>query len=43
VKGRYSEHYVIRDVELEWLVGRIELLEAEVRSICEKHLGKALD
>lgn len=43
VKGRYSEHYVIRDVELEWLVERIDLLEAEVRSICEKHLGKALD
>ncbi|WP_313436780.1 HEPN domain-containing protein [Novosphingobium sp.] len=43
VKGRYSPHYVIRDVELEWLVERIELLETEVRSICEKHLGKSLD
>jgi predicted nucleotidyltransferase/HEPN domain-containing protein len=43
VKGRYSPHYVIRDVELEWLVERIGLLETEVRSICEKHLGKSLD
>ena len=43
VKGRYSPHYVIRDVELEWLVERIELLEAEVKAICEKHLGKPLD
>lgn len=41
VKGRYSPHYVIRDIELEWLVERIELLEAEVRAVCESHLGKS--
>jgi predicted nucleotidyltransferase/HEPN domain-containing protein len=40
VKGRYSPHYVIRNVELEWLVERIQLLEAEVKAICEERLGK---
>ena len=43
VKGRYSPHYVIRDVELEWLVERIEMLEAEVKAICEERLGKSLN
>ncbi|TCM14618.1 hypothetical protein EDF56_11224 [Novosphingobium sp. PhB165] len=38
VKGRYSPHYVIRDVELEWLIERIELLDAEVKAICERRL-----
>ncbi|WP_395396473.1 HEPN domain-containing protein (plasmid) [Novosphingobium sp. BL-8A] len=41
VKGRYSPHYVIRDIELEWLVERIELLEAQVKAICESRLGKS--
>jgi len=40
VKGRYSPHYVIRDIELEWLVERIELLEAEVGAICEGRLDR---
>jgi hypothetical protein len=43
VKGRYSPHYVIRDVELEWLVERIELLETEVKTICKERLGKMSD
>lgn len=39
VKARYSPHYVIRDVELEWILERVELLQAEVRALAEKRLG----
>ncbi|WP_313441022.1 hypothetical protein [Novosphingobium sp.] len=38
VKGRYSPHYVIRDVELEWLIQRIEMLDAVVKANCERRL-----
>jgi predicted nucleotidyltransferase/HEPN domain-containing protein len=40
VKGRYSEHYVIRDVELEWLLERVELLQAEVKAVAERRLSR---
>ena len=43
VKARYSPHYTIRDVELEWLVDRLEVLQIEVRKIAEKRLGKPLN
>lgn len=39
VKGRYSLHYVIRHVDLEWLVQRIEALEVNVKVICERQLN----
>jgi predicted nucleotidyltransferase/HEPN domain-containing protein len=40
VKGRYSPHYVIRDVELEWLLERVELLQAEVKAVAERRLSR---
>ncbi|WP_313434691.1 HEPN domain-containing protein [Novosphingobium sp.] len=40
VKGRYSEHYVIRDMELEWLAERVETLQAEVKAVAERRLGR---
>lgn len=43
VNARYSPHYKISDGELEWLVGRIELLQSEVRSIAEKWLSRDLE
>ena len=39
VNARYSPHYKIRDEELGWIVERIELLQTEVRTICESHLA----
>jgi predicted nucleotidyltransferase/HEPN domain-containing protein len=42
VNARYSPHYKITDGELEWLVERIELLQAEARSIAEKRLSDQL-
>ncbi|MGR4892702.1 HEPN domain-containing protein [Sphingopyxis sp. LARHCG72] len=39
VNARYSKHYKITDGELEWLVERIELLQAEVKAIAERHLS----
>ena len=42
VNARYSSHYKITDGELEWLVERIELLQAEVRSIAETRLSEGL-
>jgi predicted nucleotidyltransferase/HEPN domain-containing protein len=38
VKARYSPYYNIRDVELEWIVGRVELLHALVKETCEAHI-----
>lgn len=40
VNARYSPHYKITGPELEWLVERIELLQAEVRAIAEKRLAE---
>jgi hypothetical protein len=39
VNARYSPHYKITDPELEWLVERIELLQAEVKAIAERRLA----
>jgi len=39
VNARYSPHYKISGPELEWLVERIELLQAEVKAIAEKRLA----
>ena len=39
VNARYSPHYRISGPELEWLVERIELLQAEVKTIAEKRLA----
>ena len=39
VKARYSRHYRISAEQLEWLSGRIELLQSIVRSICEQRIA----
>ncbi|SBV31852.1 putative nucleotidyltransferase [uncultured Sphingopyxis sp.] len=39
VNARYSPHYKITGPELEWLVERIELLQAEVKTISEMRLA----
>ncbi|MHC5306341.1 HEPN domain-containing protein [Bartonella sp. LJL80] len=39
VEARYSQHYEITAEELKWLFERIELLQAEVKTICETHLA----
>jgi predicted nucleotidyltransferase/HEPN domain-containing protein len=39
VNARYSPHYKITGPELEWVVGRIELLQAEVKAIAEMRLA----
>lgn len=39
VNARYSPHYKITGPELEWLVERIELLQAEVKAIAERRLS----
>lgn len=41
VKARYSPYYTIRDVELEWVVQRVEMLHALTKEICEAHFGKS--
>ncbi|WP_395391191.1 HEPN domain-containing protein [Novosphingobium sp. BL-8A] len=38
VKARYSPHYTIRDIELEWIVERVELLHKLTKEVCEAHL-----
>ncbi|MBB6426879.1 HEPN domain-containing protein [Sphingopyxis sp. JAI128] len=40
VNARYSPHYKITGPELEWLVERIELLQAEVKAIAEQRLNE---
>jgi uncharacterized protein len=39
VKARYSRHYRISDEQLEWLSGRIELLQRIVREVCEERIA----
>jgi predicted nucleotidyltransferase/HEPN domain-containing protein len=39
VKARYSRHYRITDEELAWLSGRVELLQAVVREVCEQRIA----
>jgi len=40
VEGRYSPHYHITALELQWLFARIEDLQERVKQICEAHLQK---
>lgn len=42
VNARYSPHYKITGPELEWLVERIELLQAEVKAIAERRLAEGV-
>ncbi|MCJ2026530.1 HEPN domain-containing protein [Methylobacterium sp. J-067] len=39
VKARYSPHYTITTEELDWLVGRIGILQRIVHDVCHEHLG----
>lgn len=39
VDARYSPHYKITPEELEWLGERIQLLQSQVREICERQLA----
>ena len=39
VKARYSRHYRITDEQLEWLSGRVALLQAIVREVCEQRIA----
>ena len=39
VKARYSRHYRITDEQLEWLSGRVALLKAIVREVCEQRIA----
>jgi HEPN domain-containing protein len=39
VKARYSRHYRISAEQLEWLSGRVKLLQSIVRSICEQRIA----
>lgn len=39
VKARYSRHYKISAEELEWLVQRIDVLQADVRELCEERFN----
>jgi len=43
VNARYSPHYKITGTELEWLVERIELLQAEVKAIADKRLAEGAE
>ncbi|KAA6406250.1 HEPN domain-containing protein, partial [Candidatus Tokpelaia sp.] len=38
VEGRYSPHYKITALQLQWLFSRIEILQERVRQICAAHL-----
>ena len=39
VKARYSRHYRISDEQLDWLSGRIGLLQRLVRELCEERIA----
>lgn len=41
VNARYSPHYRITREELDWIVARVELLQAEVKAIAERRLASA--
>lgn len=38
VKARYSRHYRITAEQLEWLSGRVEILQRIVRELCEERI-----
>lgn len=40
VKARYSRHYRISDEQLAWLSGRVALLQAIVRELCEARIAE---
>lgn len=40
VKARYSPFYTVREVELEWLSQRVELLQSLVKEVCEAYIKK---
>ena len=40
VKARYSRHYHITVQELDWIAGRVEILQALVQDICEARLSE---
>ena len=39
VKARYSRHYRISAEQLEWLSGRVELLQRTVKGLCEERIS----
>jgi predicted nucleotidyltransferase/HEPN domain-containing protein len=39
VKARYSRHYRISEEQLDWLSGRVELLQRIVRELCEERIA----
>lgn len=39
VNARYSPHYKITREELDWIVARVELLQADVKAIAERRLA----
>jgi hypothetical protein len=39
VKARYSRHYRITAEQLEWLSGRVEVLQRTVRELCEERIS----
>lgn len=43
VKARYSRHYRISGEQLEWLSGRVELLQRVVREVCEERIATLAD
>jgi HEPN domain-containing protein len=43
VKARYSPHYQVSDAQLEWLFGRVELLERAVAALCEDRIGSSAE
>ena len=43
VKARYSRHYRITGDQLEWLSGRVELLQRMVRELCEERIATLAD
>ena len=43
VKARYSRHYRISAEQLEWLSGRVELLQRIVREVCERRIANLAD
>ena len=37
-KGKYSRHFDISSEELEWLIGKIEILGSIVHEVCSEHI-----
>ena len=43
VKARYSRHYQITPEELDWIMGRVEVLRDLVQEICEARIAALRD